>query len=271
MQVGIDSYSYHRRYGESRAGEAPSSHEPWPLEPGPVLRHARAIGAARSSSRPATCRRPRPSTPRRSPTLAPPDVRFSWGHPWPERPVPRAGWRPLPRRRDRAGALDRDGGAARSRRPAHHRRQPGVARRRARRGPRRAARGARPVAPPTAPPGPASASPSRTTATCGSPTSSSCSSGSTGRRRSASASTTSISSGSATTWPRAPRRSRRTRCSSSSRTTWPATRRCWGGPVCTALGEGVADLDGLIAILVAAGFDGPVCVELASLGRGRRR
>ncbi|MFP5343319.1 MAG: sugar phosphate isomerase/epimerase family protein, partial [Candidatus Limnocylindria bacterium] len=40
----------------------------------------------------------------------------------------------------------------------------------------------------------------------------------------------------------------------------------WGGPVCTALGEGVADLDGLIAILADAGFDGPVCVELASLG-----
>lgn len=40
----------------------------------------------------------------------------------------------------------------------------------------------------------------------------------------------------------------------------------WGGPVCTALGEGVADLDGLIAILVDTGYDGPVCVELASLG-----
>jgi sugar phosphate isomerase/epimerase len=39
-----------------------------------------------------------------------------------------------------------------------------------------------------------------------------------------------------------------------------------GGPVCTALGEGVADLDGLLAILATAGFDGPVCVELASLG-----
>ena len=37
--------------------------------------------------------------------------------------------------------------------------------------------------------------------------------------------------------------------------------------MCTALGEGVADLDGLIAILADAGFDGPVCVELASLGR----
>jgi sugar phosphate isomerase/epimerase len=40
----------------------------------------------------------------------------------------------------------------------------------------------------------------------------------------------------------------------------------WGGPVSTALGEGIADLDGLIAILAAAGYDGPVCVELASLG-----
>jgi sugar phosphate isomerase/epimerase len=39
-----------------------------------------------------------------------------------------------------------------------------------------------------------------------------------------------------------------------------------GGPVCTALGEGVADLDGLIGILADAGFDGPVCVEIASLG-----
>jgi 4-hydroxyphenylpyruvate dioxygenase len=39
-----------------------------------------------------------------------------------------------------------------------------------------------------------------------------------------------------------------------------------GGPISTALGEGVADLDGVIAELAAADFDGPVCVELASLG-----
>lgn len=39
-----------------------------------------------------------------------------------------------------------------------------------------------------------------------------------------------------------------------------------GGPVCTALGEGVAPLEDLVAILADAGFDGPVCVELASLG-----
>jgi sugar phosphate isomerase/epimerase len=42
----------------------------------------------------------------------------------------------------------------------------------------------------------------------------------------------------------------------------------WGGPVCTALGEGVADLDGILGILSDAGFDGPVCVELATLGGG---
>jgi sugar phosphate isomerase/epimerase len=46
----------------------------------------------------------------------------------------------------------------------------------------------------------------------------------------------------------------------------PGDPTIWGGPVSTALGEGVADLDGVLAILAAAGFDGPVCVELASLG-----
>lgn len=39
-----------------------------------------------------------------------------------------------------------------------------------------------------------------------------------------------------------------------------------GWPTCTALGEGVADLDGILDILASARFDGPVCVELASLG-----
>ena len=39
-----------------------------------------------------------------------------------------------------------------------------------------------------------------------------------------------------------------------------------GGARSVALGEGVAPLDELIAILAAAGYDGAVCVELASLG-----
>jgi sugar phosphate isomerase/epimerase len=42
----------------------------------------------------------------------------------------------------------------------------------------------------------------------------------------------------------------------------------WGGPLSVALGEGVAPLREVLAILEAAGFDGPVCVELASLGGG---
>lgn len=41
-----------------------------------------------------------------------------------------------------------------------------------------------------------------------------------------------------------------------------------GGPVCTALGEGIADLHGIVEVLHAVGFAGPVCVELASLGGG---
>jgi len=41
-----------------------------------------------------------------------------------------------------------------------------------------------------------------------------------------------------------------------------------GGAVCTALGEGVAPLHEILAVLDEAGFEGPVCVELASLGAG---
>jgi len=40
----------------------------------------------------------------------------------------------------------------------------------------------------------------------------------------------------------------------------------WGGPLSVALGEGVAPLEAIVGILDEAGFDGPVCVELASLG-----
>jgi sugar phosphate isomerase/epimerase len=41
-----------------------------------------------------------------------------------------------------------------------------------------------------------------------------------------------------------------------------------GGPTCTALGDGVAPLEGVLEVLAGAGFSGPVCVELASLGDG---
>jgi sugar phosphate isomerase/epimerase len=85
LQVGIDSYSYHRRYGERRAGEAPSRHAPWPLEPGPVLRHAVEVGADAVFLETCYLTAPEEIT---AATLAPAvdrglRVGFSWGHPWP--------------------------------------------------------------------------------------------------------------------------------------------------------------------------------------------
>jgi sugar phosphate isomerase/epimerase len=84
VQVGIDSYSYHRRYGEARAGEQPVGSEPWPLGPGPVLRHVRTTGA--EVVFPETCYLPEPETIDEDLLAdAGPDIRvaFSWGHPWP--------------------------------------------------------------------------------------------------------------------------------------------------------------------------------------------
>lgn len=39
-----------------------------------------------------------------------------------------------------------------------------------------------------------------------------------------------------------------------------------GGPISVALGEGALDLPAILAELAAVGFNGPVCVELATLG-----
>lgn len=84
MRVGIDSYSYHRRYGEIRLGEVvPAAGPPWPLEPSPVLEHARTLGADDLYLE--TCYLPEPET-ITAETLAaagPVTVGFSWGHPWP--------------------------------------------------------------------------------------------------------------------------------------------------------------------------------------------
>lgn len=84
MRVGIDSYSYHRRYGEVRPGEEPSDHAPWPLEATPVLGHARSLGVDDVFLE--TCYLPEPEA-LDATTFAPAgDVRigFSWGHPWPQ-------------------------------------------------------------------------------------------------------------------------------------------------------------------------------------------
>lgn len=84
MQVGIDSYSYHRRYGEIRPGESTPSAPTWPLDPGPVLRHARAVGADVAFLE--TCYLPEPEQVDSillADARADLRVRFSWGHPWP--------------------------------------------------------------------------------------------------------------------------------------------------------------------------------------------
>jgi sugar phosphate isomerase/epimerase len=80
MQVGIDSYSYHRRYGETRPGETPVDN-PWPLTPDPVLAHARATGVDALFLE--TCYLPDPERLGDGVRRAEFDVAFSWGHPWP--------------------------------------------------------------------------------------------------------------------------------------------------------------------------------------------
>lgn len=83
MRVGIDSYSYHRRYGELRAGELAAPGTPWSLVPAPVLEHARHLAVDDLFLE--TCYLPEPETIDAA-MLDAGAVRvgFSWGHPWPE-------------------------------------------------------------------------------------------------------------------------------------------------------------------------------------------
>lgn len=82
MRVGIDSYSYHRLYGELRAGETATGAAPWPLVPQPVLDHARRLGVDDVYLE--TCYLPEPETlDAASLDAGPVRVGFSWGHPWP--------------------------------------------------------------------------------------------------------------------------------------------------------------------------------------------
>jgi sugar phosphate isomerase/epimerase len=266
MQVGIDSYSYHRRYGEVRAGEAPSPPDPWPLEPGPVLRHARATGADVVFLE--TCYLPEPEAiDVKMLADAGPDLRvgFSWGHPWPSgrfHGLDGGRWygaeQELVRWIDAAARLGHDllritvgSPASRGDEPAEVlvERLVGPVRRAADHAAERSVRLAlenhgdlrvrdilalfdgvdRPD----------------TLGVCLD-------------------NVNLIRVGDD--------------MADGTRALAPHTLlvqlkdheagdpTVWGGPVCTALGDGVADLDGLIAILATAGFDGPVCVELASLG-----
>jgi len=266
MQVGIDSYSYHRRYGEFRAGEAPSTHVPWALEPGPVLRHARATGADAVFLE--TCYLPEPEVIDGAMLAGVgPDVRvrFSWGHPWPSgRFHGLDGGRfygaeqELVRWIDAAARLGEDvlritagSPASRGDEPAEVlvERLVGPMRRAADHAADRGVRLAlenhgdlrvrdilelfervdRPA----------------TLGVCldnvnlirvGDD----------------------MADGTAALAPYT--------LLVQLKDHLAGDPTVWGGPVCTALGDGVADLGGLIAILAAARFDGPVCVELASLG-----
>lgn len=72
MDVGIDSYSYHRFFGDVRPGEDQSSAR-WELGPSQVLDHARSLGVDTVFLE--TCFL-RPGEPVGG-------TGFSWGHPWP--------------------------------------------------------------------------------------------------------------------------------------------------------------------------------------------
>jgi sugar phosphate isomerase/epimerase len=84
MRVGIDSYSYHRLYGEVRPGEEPLDGESWPPDPVPVLGHARRLGVDDVYLE--TCYLPDPERLDEEALAARGDVQvgFSWGHPWPQ-------------------------------------------------------------------------------------------------------------------------------------------------------------------------------------------
>jgi sugar phosphate isomerase/epimerase len=82
MQVGIDSYSYHRLYGETRPGER-ALRDTWALEPEPVIHHARSLAVDALFLE--TCYLPAPETlgDALTASAAPVQLGFSWGHPWP--------------------------------------------------------------------------------------------------------------------------------------------------------------------------------------------
>ena len=265
MRVGIDSYSYHRRYGEERAGEAPSAHDPWPLEPEPVLRHAQVSGADVVFLE--TCYLPEPEAIDRDELAAqagPVAVGFSWGHPWPAgRFHGLDGGRSfgaeqeLGRWIEAAARMGNDVLRITAGSPASRGDEPAEVLVERLVGPVRRAvehaadRGIRlalenhgdlrvadilDLITAVDRPGLGVCLDNVNLIRVGDD------------------------------------------MADGTRALAPYTLlvqlkdheagdpTVWGGPVCTALGEGVADLDGLLAILAEAGFDGPVCVELASLG-----
>lgn len=83
MQIGIDSYCYHRRYGEIRPGERPPIERPWPRRADEVIKHATTLGVEWLFLE--TCYLPEPDALRALPGRdSGMHLGFSWGHPWPQ-------------------------------------------------------------------------------------------------------------------------------------------------------------------------------------------
>ena len=264
MLAGIDSYSYHRRYGEIRPGESAPAAEPWPLVPQPVLDHADAVGADVVYLE--TCYLPEPELIDARMLGARARVAFSWGHPWPDRVHgleggrSRAAEEELARWIDAAARLGHDTMRITAGSPVSRGDEPAE---------RLIERLVDPM------------------------------------RRAVDRATDrglrlalenhgdlrahdildlfdrvdrgdalgvcldnvnlvrvgdDMAEGTRLLAPHAMLVQLKDHA--------PGPLTVPGGPVCRALGDGVADLPGLIAILAAAGFDGPVCVELATLGTG---
>jgi sugar phosphate isomerase/epimerase len=269
MRIGVDSYSYHRLYGEIRPGETPprTATWPWSLEPAPVLEHARRLGVDDLMLE--TCYLPAPES-LTADVLGRgdgPRVGFSWGHPWPggayhglaggHEP---AAEQDLERWIRSAGRLEHAVMRITLGSPATRMREPSAARVRRLIAPvRRAA----------------------------------------DRAAAADLALAIENHGDLTAGELAELISRVDRPNvgvtldnvnlirlgddmvMGTRTLAPSTLIVQlkdhlptpdpglpGGPISTALGEGVAPLDAVLAELAMVGFDGPVCVELASLGPG---
>jgi len=268
MQVGIDSYSYHRRYGEVRPGEAPAGPEPWPLEPGAALRHARATGADVIFLE--TCYLPDPESigpdllAEAGPRL---QVGFSWGHPWPSgryhgldggrspgAELELGRWiEAAARLAHRVLRITAGSPASRGDEPAEAlvERLIGPIRRAADHAADRGLRlalenhGDLRVRDLLA-----------ILDTVGRPAALGVCLDNVNLIRVGD----DMAEGTRALAPHS--------LLVQLKDHEPGDPMVWGGPVSTALGEGAADLDRLIAILAGVGFDGPVCVELASLGSG---
>jgi sugar phosphate isomerase/epimerase len=268
MQVGIDSYSYHRRYGEVRSGEVPARASAWPLEPAPALRHARTTGADVIFLE--ICYLPEPEAiDAKLLADAGPDlqVRFSWGHPWPSGRFHGLDGGRSPGAEEELGrwieAAARLGhGVLRitAGSPASRGDEPGEVLVKRLIGPmRRAAEYAadRGVQLALENHGDLRVRdilailetvdrPANLGVCLDNVNLIRVGDDMADGTRSLAAHTLLV----------------------QLKDHEPGNPTVWGGPVSTALGEGVADLRGVIAILAEAGFDGPVCVELASLGSG---